>query len=82
MVVSDIKMSQKLKNKGQFSIEKDISKCEKMKICYKYLKMGFKLPVHSNERKNQFSKENIKHLVSLIIGSFKRNQEVGFFRKV
>ena len=53
MVVSDIKISQKMKNKGWFSIEKDITKCEKMKICYyKYLKMGFKLPVHSNERKN------------------------------
>ena len=37
MVMKDIKISQKMKNKGKLSIEKDVTKCEKIKTCYKHL---------------------------------------------
>ena len=51
MVVSDIKMSQKLKNKGQFSIEKDIYK--KIKICCNHLKGNLNLKVSCVSIKNR-----------------------------
>ena len=37
MAMNDIRISQKLKNKGWLSIEKEIMKCEKIKIYCKQL---------------------------------------------
>ena len=41
MVVNNIRTSQKMKNKSQLSIEKDIMKCKKLKICHKHLEKDF-----------------------------------------
>ena len=35
MAANDIKISQKMKNKNQLSVEKHIMKCEKVKIYHK-----------------------------------------------
>ena len=47
MVVNDIKISKKRKNKGFLSIEKD-TKCKKIKNCYKHLTFSLSI-------KNDFS---------------------------
>ena len=44
MIVNDMKISQKIKNKVQLRIEKYIRKCEKMNICYKYEKEALSYP--------------------------------------
>ena len=38
MIMNDIKISQKMKNKSQLNIEKNNFKCTKIKTCYKHLK--------------------------------------------
>ena len=58
MVVNDIRISQKMKKKTQLSIEKNISKSEKIKICYKHLKWDLSfLFIQMNAKISFFSKK-------------------------
>ena len=72
MVANDIGICDKMTSNGYMSIEKDITKCEKRR---------FKLSIHLNEPKKQFSKEIITNLVGVIINSSKQTQEVVFFQE-
>ena len=85
-VVNDIKISQKMKSKGQLKIEKHIMIFEKIKTSYQHI-------TFSLSAKNCFSlsklsyqifsnRREIKTLVDQVIGFFKRTGEAAFFKKV
>ena len=78
MVLSNVKISPKPKNKSYLSIEKGIMKCKKGNICYKHQKRAWS----SNRCKKQFSRESITNLFSLVTDSLKRTRDIGFFEKI
>ena len=53
MVANDIRISQKMKNKGQLNIERGITKCKKMINCFRNQK-GLSYPFTEMDTKISF----------------------------
>lgn len=67
MVVNGINISQKMKNKYQLSIGKDI-KCKKTKSCYKHLKWNIDYPfIQADAKMSYLTIRSIRNLVGLDI---------------
>ena len=57
MFMKVIRIFLKIRNKRQLNIDKDIIKCEKIKICYKYLKGAISYPFIQTKTKINFLKK-------------------------